>query len=102
MVGLSRPGLPHGIHRYSKTKNTGLCELEGLRMEKVGLFYGHLEYIMAFWYILWPFGNLVAIWYIFHLFSILSREKSGNPGAGRKLIYFRMMLTFNCAYKKIV
>jgi hypothetical protein len=24
-----------------------------------------LEYIKAIWYILWPFGNLLAIWYIF-------------------------------------
>jgi hypothetical protein len=24
-----------------------------------------LEYIMNIWYILWPFGNLMAIWYIF-------------------------------------
>jgi hypothetical protein len=36
-------------------------------MEKVGIFYGDLEYITAVLYILWPFGNLVAIfprcWY---------------------------------------
>jgi hypothetical protein len=29
--------------------------------EKIGVFYGHLEYITAIWYILWPFSNLVAI-----------------------------------------
>jgi hypothetical protein len=27
-----------------------------LGMEKVGIFYGHLEYIVAMWSILWPFG----------------------------------------------
>jgi hypothetical protein len=34
-------------------------------MEKIGIFNSHLEYIMNIWYILWPFGNLMAIWYIF-------------------------------------
>jgi hypothetical protein len=43
-------------------------------MKKVGTFYGHLEYMTAIWYILWPFDNLVAIWCKLH------REKSGNPG----------------------
>jgi hypothetical protein len=47
-------------------------------MEKVGIFYGHLEYIMAIWYIVWSFGNLVAIRYIFHCFGILCQEKSDN------------------------
>jgi hypothetical protein len=27
-------------------------------MEKVGIFYGHLEYTTAIWSILWSFGNL--------------------------------------------
>jgi hypothetical protein len=27
-------------------------------MDKVGIFYGHLEYIKALWYILRPFGIL--------------------------------------------
>jgi hypothetical protein len=34
-------------------------------MEKVDVFYGQLEYITDIWYILWPHGNLAAIWYIF-------------------------------------
>jgi hypothetical protein len=29
--------------------------------------------------ILWPFGNVVVIWYIFPRFGILCQEKSGNP-----------------------
>jgi hypothetical protein len=48
-------------------------------MEKVGLFSGRLAYIIAILYILWPFGNLVAIWYIFPRFGILCHEKSGIP-----------------------
>jgi hypothetical protein len=47
-------------------------------MDKVGIFYGHFEYNMASWNILWPFGNLVAIWYIFPRFGIVCQEKSGN------------------------
>jgi hypothetical protein len=47
-------------------------------MENVGTFNGHFEGITA---ILWPFGNLEAIWCIFPGFCIfLYHEKSGNPG----------------------
>jgi hypothetical protein len=53
--------------------------LEGLRLEHAGLFYGHLEYFTIIWYILWPFGIVVVICYIFPS-SILCEEKSGNPG----------------------
>jgi hypothetical protein len=45
-------------------------------MENVGIFYAHLEYITAIWYILWSFGNFVVILYVF---GILCQEKSGNP-----------------------
>jgi hypothetical protein len=47
-----------------------------------------LEYLMAIWNILRPFGiyfmaimvtDLVVIWYIFVRFGILYQEKSGNP-----------------------
>jgi hypothetical protein len=37
---------------------------EGLVMEDVGLFYGHLVYFTAIWYILLTFGLFSAIWYI--------------------------------------
>jgi hypothetical protein len=53
--------------------------LEGLGMEKVGIFFGHLKYITAIWYISCPFDYLVAIWYSFPPFGILCQEKSGNP-----------------------
>jgi hypothetical protein len=39
--------------------------LEGLRIENFGIFYGHFEYFTAIWYILWPFGIVVIIWYTF-------------------------------------
>jgi hypothetical protein len=58
-------------------------------MENVGTFYGHLEYITAIWYILWPFGILVVNWNNFPCFGILHYEKSGNPGTRVKYIQTR-------------
>jgi hypothetical protein len=48
-------------------------------MENTGIFYGHLGYFTVVWNILWPFHNVVAIWYIFPYLGILCQEKSGNP-----------------------
>jgi hypothetical protein len=42
-------------------------------MKKVEIFYGYLEYTTAVWYISWPFGNLVPIWYISPHFGILDK-----------------------------
>jgi hypothetical protein len=39
-------------------------------METVGIFYAHLEYVMAFWYIVLSFGSFVVIWYILSHFGI--------------------------------
>jgi hypothetical protein len=48
--------------------------LDGLGMNKVGILYGHLEYITAIWNILWPFsGNLV---YIFSLLLFYCVKKN--------------------------
>jgi hypothetical protein len=48
-------------------------------MARSGIFYGNLKYIRAIRYVLWPFGNLAAIWYVFPRFGTLCHEKSGNP-----------------------
>jgi hypothetical protein len=48
-------------------------------MENASIFSGHLEYFTVISYILWPFGNIVVIWYIFPHFGKLCQEKSGNP-----------------------
>jgi hypothetical protein len=48
-------------------------------LETVGTFYGHLNYVITVCYILWLFGNLVAIWLNFHRFGILCHKKTGNP-----------------------
>jgi hypothetical protein len=48
-----------------------------------GTFYSHLEHFTAIWYILWPFGNAVVIWYFFPILVIIVPEKSGNHGPQR-------------------
>jgi hypothetical protein len=65
----STPGLPDGL--FSNQKSQFGQILEDLRMENAGIFYGHLEYLAVIRYILWPFGNVVVIWYIFLYFGIL-------------------------------
>jgi hypothetical protein len=37
-----------------------------------------MQYITSFWYILWTFGNLDVIWFIFPRFGRLYQE-SGKP-----------------------
>jgi hypothetical protein len=69
--------LPDGL--FSNQKDQFGYILEGQRVENAGIFYGHLEYFTVIWYILWPFGNVVAIWYIFSRFGTLCQETSGNP-----------------------
>jgi hypothetical protein len=48
-------------------------------MENIGIYYGHLEYITAMLYILWPFGNSTVIRSIIPRFGLSCQEKSGNP-----------------------
>jgi hypothetical protein len=57
-----------------QTKNPNEMKRVGiLPIWLFGINYSHLVY-------LWPFDNLVAIWYIFPCFGILNKVKSGNPG----------------------
>jgi hypothetical protein len=66
-------------------------------MEKVGTFFGHLEYIKVTLYIYWPFGNLVAIRYISPRFGTLCQEKSGNP-AGQAFRTLNIFVDFFVCY----
>jgi hypothetical protein len=54
--------------------------LEGLAMEDVGIFYGHLVHFTIFCYILWTFGLVCKNLVYFYRFGILYEEKSGNSG----------------------
>jgi hypothetical protein len=44
---------------------------EGLRLENVDIFYGHLEYNTDMWEI---FDHFVFIWYIFSGFGIMHQK----------------------------
>jgi hypothetical protein len=70
-------------------------------MEDVGIFFGHLVYFTAIWYIVWPFGilcghlvNFTVIWYIFPHFGMLCHEKSGNPVLRIEELYKLIRITF--------
>jgi hypothetical protein len=53
--------------------------LEAFAMEDVGVFYGHLVYFMAIWYIFWPFSIINGHLVYFLLFWYVLQRKSGNP-----------------------
>jgi hypothetical protein len=63
----------------NQKSNLGKLCTYGLGWKKVVSFCAHLDYVTTIWYILRPFGNLVAIWYIFRCFGIRNEEKSGSP-----------------------
>jgi hypothetical protein len=43
------------------------------------MFYGHLVYFAAIWYILWPIGTFRVLGTFFPRFGTLYQEKSGKP-----------------------
>jgi hypothetical protein len=47
-------------------------------MKNASIFHGQLEYFTVLWYILWPFGNVVVIRYIFPRFGILCQDKNSD------------------------
>jgi hypothetical protein len=49
-------------------------------MVNIGIFYDNLEYFMAFWYNLWPFGIVSGHLLYFSNLVCLDQDKSGNPG----------------------
>jgi hypothetical protein len=80
----SESGLPDGIVWNQKLQiwvNFG-----GLTMKEVGIFYGHLVYFTAIWYIFFCFYGILYIFLLFHghfvhfsHFGISNQDKSGNP-----------------------
>jgi hypothetical protein len=48
-------------------------------MENDCIFYGHLEYFTAVWFLNGHFVNFMSIWYIPPIFGTFYHEKSGNP-----------------------
>jgi hypothetical protein len=62
-------------------------------MEDVCTFYGHLVYLTVIWYILWPLG----LFYGHLVYSLLHKEKSGNPvcnlsAPAKKLVHFGLFV----------
>jgi hypothetical protein len=55
------------IVKFLHQKSQFEVNYQFLIMENVGIFYGHLEYFTAIWYIFGLFDNVVVIWYIFHV-----------------------------------
>jgi hypothetical protein len=74
---VSLPGLPDGF--FSNQKYQFWYILEGLGMDIVGIFYGHLEYFTAIGYILWPFGIFSGIWGTFLPFWYVVLRKIWQP-----------------------
>jgi hypothetical protein len=44
-------------------------------VEHVGLFYGNWEDRKAVWYTLWPYDNMLVIWFIFPRFWYIVPRK---------------------------
>jgi hypothetical protein len=65
-----------------QTKNPNLGEFGRALDWKmfIYVFYGHLEYFVEIWDILWPFGIFCIHLVHFFGFGIVYQEKSGNPG----------------------
>jgi hypothetical protein len=53
--------------------------LEGLWMVNVGIFYDHLEYFIAIWYNLWPFGVISGHLLHFSQFGMFWPRKIWQP-----------------------
>jgi hypothetical protein len=70
--------LPDGV--FSNQKSQFWENLDGLGMENVVIFNGHLEYFTAFWFNLWPFGIVCGHFVYYSPFWYVWTKKSGNPG----------------------
>jgi hypothetical protein len=72
-----RTGLPDGLFSYQKTQFGYI--LEGLGMETVGIFYEHLEYFSAIWYIFLQFGIACGRLVYFSRFGMFGPRKIWQP-----------------------
>jgi hypothetical protein len=77
------PGLPDGL--FSNQRSQFGKNFQGLGLENFDIFYGHLEYFMDIWDILWPFVTFCVHLVHFSSFGIMHQEKSGNPVDGANI-----------------
>jgi hypothetical protein len=78
----------HRVARlFFQTNNPNLGKFyRCFRLVNVYMFYGHSEYFIEIWDILWPFGIFCIHLLHFSGFGIMYQEKSGNPGWSWKKI----------------
>jgi hypothetical protein len=76
-------GLPDGL--FSNQNSQFGKHFQGLRLKNVDIFYGHLEYFMDIWYILWPFGTFCV--HLVHFTVLVSSAKKNLATLLRVLIY---------------
>jgi hypothetical protein len=79
---------------YIQTKNTNFGKF--LRALVWKRLVNSVAILTTIWCVFWPFGNLVAIGYIFPRFGILDQDKSGNPAAqSEQKVFVTKILDFN-------
>jgi hypothetical protein len=96
-------GLPDGL--FSNQKSKFGKNLEGLAMEHVGIFYGHLVHFTVFCYILWTFG-MYSSWGFGIFFPVLVFCTEINLASLRRSLHAKVFLASNfrgvknvfCAY----
>jgi hypothetical protein len=65
--------MPDGL--FSDQKSAFGFIREGLGMDNVGIFYIHLVYFTALWYILWQFGTICGYLVYFSMFLYVVPRK---------------------------
>jgi hypothetical protein len=92
-----KAGLPDGIFSYQKSQFGYISERLG--MENVDIFYGHLEYIEAIWYMLWYILRSLGM-YIPRFWYIASKKSGNHVGKvlGSILICNRLIF-YSCKVK---
>jgi hypothetical protein len=70
-------GLPDGMISYKKSHFGQI--LEGQKIENVGIFYAHLEYLIAIRHFNGRLLEFAAIWYVFFTFWYFASRKIWQP-----------------------
>jgi hypothetical protein len=65
-------------------------------MENVGIFYDHLQYFTAIWYILLPIGTVCGNLVYFSRFGMFGRRKIWQPWSCSKMKAIWLYLIQSC------
>jgi hypothetical protein len=77
---LAAAGLPNGLFANQKSQFGYI--FEGLRLENVDIFYGHLEHLRTFGKLYDHLVNFVLIWYIFPVLVSRTKKNLATLGSG--------------------